>query len=168
MNFQQLYFLTEAKEKVKPNDKDAAALITPEWLKKRKLEISKLQEPWESSVEEVAPGIMGAMLGKINGHKVFAVDATKVQLKYDMDFVVAGNHEKWPWIPAGQFWVDKSYRMMDAAHDLLHESTEQHIMKKLHWEYDDAHIYANKIEKQYTKDLLKNRGMIRKMSIGID
>ena len=193
MNFEELFFICEAnihrgrnraagekkshnkKENTKENkddqgvkfsEKEARDIITPEWLLKRKKEISKLKESWESPIDTVAPGIVGSYLGKINKHDIYAVDADKVMIKYDMDFVVAGNHEKWPFIPKNQYWVDKTYRLMDAAHDLLHESIEETIMRECGFTYDDAHVFANKLEKEYIRDLLKHTNAVRRLAIG--
>jgi hypothetical protein len=184
MNFEDLYFLFEShqkdgspgrkepnrsnskKNKKKPSEIEARSIITLEWLQKTKIEISRLIEAWEAPPKQLASTIKGALLGKVNGHDVYAVDGNKVMTKYDMDFVTAGNHQKWHWIPKNHFWVDKSYRMMDAAHDILHEAIEEKVMRELEWEYDDAHLFANKIEKQYIRDLIKHTGMIRRLAAG--
>lgn len=147
--------LDNPKKKVKVVEADAKKLITPKWIADRRLEIAKLAEAYESPVENLPNGMKGANLGKVNGFDVIAVDGDEVMITYDMDFVVAGNHRKWKWISKNQFWVDKDYEIMDIDHDILHECVEEHIMAKLGWEYDDAHNFANKVEKQYIKDIRK-------------
>jgi len=152
------------KNNVKPSDAEVSKLITPEWIKARRTEISKLVEPYEGEPKKLAKGIVGALMGVVNGIKVYAVDSDIVQINYDMDFVIAGNHRKWKWIPEGQFWVDKGFEIKDINHDILHECTEEHIMAELGYEYNDAHIYANKMEKIYIKDLMKADKAVRKIS----
>lgn len=152
------------KTGVKPSDAEVSKLITPEWIQARRTEISKLVEPYEGVPQKVAKGIIGAFIGKVNNIEVYAVDSDFVQINYDMDFVIAGNHRKWEWIPEGQFWVDKGFEIKDIDHDILHECTEEHIMAELGYEYDDAHVYANKMEKVYIKDLMKADKAARKLS----
>ena len=137
------------------SDKEASILISPQWLQKIKLAIGKLVEPYEAKPVKLAPGITGAELGEIEpGVRVFAVDADQVMLRYDMDFVVAGNHQRWKWIPNHTIWVDKEYKVADMDHDLLHEAVERRLMEKLGWDYDCAHAYANAIEKPFIRDLI--------------
>ena len=82
-----------------------------------------------------------------------------------MDFVVAGNHSKWPFIPAKQYWVDSTYSTADIGHDLLHEATEDTIMRELGWDYDDAHDYANRVELAYLKEIRNSRKALNKEGI---
>ena len=140
---------------VRPNKASARKLISDDWLAKRKKEILTLSDPVHSDAIDVGKGIFGSVLGVVNGHKVVAIEADEVMLKHDPDFVVAGNHERWEFIPADQFWIDHAYSPHEVAHDLLHEAVETEIMSTLKWEYDDAHEYANACELAFMRELGK-------------
>ena len=98
-------------------DHSADAVITPEWIEQTKAETLAIHVLADLMPETVADGIEGVNIGRVNGRDVMAVDADAVMLMYDMDFVVAGNHERWPFIPAGEYWVDSQYTPENDAHD---------------------------------------------------
>ena len=133
----------------------ADKLISEAWLTKTKNEIWKLTDAVHGSAKELAKGVSGSLMGRINDHDVYAIETEDVMRAYDMDFVIAGNHSKWKFVPEDQYWVDHSYTVEEAAHDLLHEATEDTIMRELGWDYDDAHMYANEIELEFMKTIRK-------------
>ena len=153
------------KDPVKPIKADADKLINAAWLDKTKKEIAVLSSVTAGKPKEVAKGIVGSLIGIINDHEVYGVPVDEVMRLYDMDFVVAGNHSKWPFIPAKQYWVDSTYSTADIGHDLLHEATEDTIMRELGWDYDDAHDYANRVELAYLKEIRNSRKALNKEGI---
>lgn len=133
----------------------AAVFITPEWLENTKSQIMALANgsgsPREwGPREEYEPGVAGVRLGTVDAQDVWAVDASAVMIAHDApDFVCAGNHMRWPWIPADKILIDWSYSTIDAWHDLLHEAIETRLMDAGKWGYAIAHKIANSHERDW-------------------
>lgn len=133
----------------------AEVFISEEWLEKTKGEIQALpsgdKPPREWSPRlEYEPGVQGVALGHVADKTVIAVDATAVMVAHEtMDFVVAGNHMRWDWIPSDTILVDWSYPPVEAFHDILHELVETRLMAIGRWSYAMAHKIANHYEKQW-------------------
>jgi HK97 family phage portal protein len=141
----------------KANRKEAEDLINDGWLEIRYGELDNLSHPEHCDCIEIQEGLHGKYLGKLNDHDVLAVPfdiAASKNFYSEMDLIVAGNHEKWKFIPTDQYWVDSGYQFGDVMHDLLHECVEEEIMRILGWEYEDAHAYANIVEDRYVERLL--------------
>lgn len=153
---------------------EAEKILTPAWSSNIKLELLELEHPPKCSPIEIIPHVVGCCIGEVDDHDVYAVDADACMIFYDMDFVVAGNHERWMWIPPDALFVDHEYDIADAIHDLYHEVVEVNLMSKLHWEYDKAHLEANRREREYMKELklgkpvkkTKENGVAVKLPLG--
>ena len=137
----------------------AGVFITEEWLTKTRGEILALpmtaKPPRESPMKvEYEPGIQGVHLGIVDDQTVYAVDADAMMIKHGtMDFVVAGNHMRWDWVPADKIVVDWSYMPVDASHDLYHEAIETRLMALGKWSYSLAHKVANHFERIWLLEL---------------
>lgn len=133
----------------------AAVLLTDEWLTQTRNEILALPassgSPRDMGVRsEYEPGIQGVYLGVVDDQRVWAVDADAVMVKYDaQDFICAGNHERWPWVPANVILIDWSYAPSAMAHDLYHEAIETRLMAVGRWPYSMAHRMANAHEREW-------------------
>jgi len=133
----------------------ASVFITSDWLAKTQAEIMALPmgvgAPREWAMKgQYEPGVQGVRLGSVDGQEVWAVDATAMMIAHDtMDFVVAGNHMRWDWIPADKILLDWSYVPTDAWHDLLHEVIETRLMALGKWSYALAHKIANWFERAW-------------------
>ncbi len=146
----------------KPTGEDmamAAVLITPEWLSRTKSEIlglpasAKLPRD-QVAVEQYEPGVPGQRLGIVDGQEVWAVDMRAVMVKHNSpDVVVAGNSERWPFLPANRIIVDWSFEPRDRACDILHEVVEQLLMSSGKWAYARAHRLANQVEMDWLLEL---------------
>lgn len=132
----------------KPTQEDiamAAQIIPDGWLERAKAEILGLAglSTLQREIQEYEPGIKGIYLGIVDGQQVWAVDMDAVMVKYNApDFVVAGNSERWDFVPSDKILVDLSFNAADKAHDILHELIEQRLMRA-GWAYARAHRYAN-------------------------
>ena len=137
----------------------ARVFITDDWLAKTKAEILGLAQfphnPREDGQRvEYEPGVVGVYLGVADGQEVYAVDPDAMMVKHDaMDFVVAGNHMRWPWIASNRIVVDWSYATLDALHALLHEIIETRLMALGKWSYALAHKIANHYERLWLLSL---------------
>jgi len=77
--------------------------------------------------------------------KVVLVDGTKIRNKYAVDFVFAGHHKAYAFIPQNEVWIEKSVPVVERDFILLHELYERNLMAK-GFGYDIAHGQANKFE----------------------
>jgi capsid protein len=130
----------------KPTEEDlrmAAQILPDGWLEKTKQEILALVKWTQPGASECEPGIKGYPCGTVDDQNVWAVDMDAVMVKYNApDFVVAGNSERWDFVPADKILVDWSFSPTDKAHDVLHELIEQRLCRA-GWAYARAHRYAN-------------------------
>lgn len=137
----------------------ASVLVTPDWIAKTKAEILSLPitagSPKDSGIRmEYELGVQGVYLGIVDQQKVWAVDADAIMVKHDAhDFVVAGNHMRWAWIPDDVILVDWSYAPSAMAHDLYHEAVETRLMSLGRWSYAMAHRIANSLEREWMLEL---------------
>lgn len=100
--------------------------------------------------------------------KIYYVDGAKVRKEHDIDFVVGGNHFRWPFVPENEVWVENVYKdKLDLVSDLCHECVERLTMKFLKLDYDTAHDLANVAEKAVRKHKLSKRAAIEQSSLGI-
>lgn len=137
----------------------ASVFVPPDWIAKIKGEIMALPNtggaPKDSTPgTQYEVGVAGYYLGEVDGQAVWAVDATAVMIKHDApDFVVAGNHMRWDWIPPTIILVDWSYNPADMQHDVFHEVVETRLMDAGKWSYSMAHNIANCLERQFILEL---------------
>jgi len=121
---------------VKPTTEDlamAARIITPEWLALTKSTLLMLPQLRH----------MEGVLGTVDDQRVVGTDMDAMTVKHHApDLVVAGNSERWSFVPADEIWVDSRYDRVGDAHIALHEIIEQKLMRA-GWSYARAHRYAN-------------------------
>jgi hypothetical protein len=134
-------------------------IITREWLERARAEVAAFATGnMLGFPHEIAPGIQGRYLGLVNGHDVYAADFEAAEFGAepgaDPDIVVGANHQRWPIVPENHLWVDWNLAPKDWAHVVLHEATEEKLMRELGWSYDRAHEYANRLETQFARDTL--------------
>jgi len=147
----------DARSQQEPTGEDmamAGTLITPEWLAQVKAEIlalPRLASPLDpTQAGEYEPGVRGTRLGVVDGQECWAVDMTAMMVKYNApDLVVAGNSERWAFVPADKILVDWSFSAIDKAHDLLHEVVEYRLMAVGKWAYARAHRVAGCYEHEW-------------------
>ena len=134
----------------KEDNEMAAKILTDAWKESTKQQILLLQDaggtPSEIDaqfMQDYEPGIKGKMLGTVNGQQVWATDFRALMVKYGApNLVVAGNSQRWKFVPKDRIIVDWSYTAKDRACDILHEEGEQLLMEH-GWGYNRAHKYAD-------------------------
>jgi len=136
----------------------AKVWITDDWLKTTKAEIlalPRMKEPIDPETAiEYEPGVKGFYLGIVDGQKVWAVDMRAMAVKYrSPDTIVAGNSERWDFVPEDVIFVDWSFVAYDRQDDLLHETSEFFLMRDGKWSYSLAHKLANYFELQFLLEL---------------
>lgn len=77
---------------------------------------------------------------------VWFVDGDVVRDLYYDDWIEGGNHERYPWIPEGQIWIERGQE--DWPVILLHEFVECVAMRD-GMKYDPAHMIASRLEYDY-------------------
>jgi hypothetical protein len=90
-------------------------------------------------------------IGKVSGIDVFLVDGNWVKLNCNMDFVEGGNDGIYDYMAKQQIWIDSDLDHTQVRYIALHEAVERRGMES-GLSYDDAHNYANEIEKEVRKD----------------
>lgn len=84
------------------------------------------------------------------------VDGAKIRAKH-VEFVAGGHHRRYPWIPAGQIWVEENLKGCDLDATIVHEVTETQAMSH-GMSYDDAHRLANSTERLYRRRVCSTKG----------
>ena len=69
--------------------------------------------------------------------------------------MVAGNSERWPFVPPSVIFVDWSFTAADRDADLLHECCEFVMMRDGKWSYSLAHKLANYFELDWLLTVLR-------------
>jgi len=85
-------------------------------------------------------------LGEFCGYRIYKVYGDYVYLIFDADFVLAGNDQAKKYIPEGEIWLDRTISKDDIIFVLIHEITENVLMRDSGLTYNKAHDIANQIE----------------------
>lgn len=78
--------------------------------------------------------------------RVRRVDGTEIRNNTELDFIGAGNGERWPFIPPDEIWVEMALPDADLFPFLVHEVVETRHMRDGGMAYEEAHDLANKAE----------------------
>jgi len=92
--------------------------------------------------------IFKQQIGQWKNLNIYMVDGNEVKIKYDMDFVEAGNSEAKNYIPKNEIWIDSSTDTTNIKFSIYHEIVERFYMNVYDYDYEKAHDIANTIEKQ--------------------
>jgi hypothetical protein len=79
--------------------------------------------------DNIFGAIQKLFLGRFRDYDVYTVNGMAIKIIYSMDFVEAGNHEKWEWIPEDEIWIDNNLDNTDYKYNLAHEYFEAEQMK---------------------------------------
>lgn len=101
------------------------------------------KEVGESVVDD--PAIRKRHIGRYDNCDVFIVRGANVR-KYFVEFIGGGNPMAYPWMPAGEIWVEELESPLDTAFILTHELIEYTRMKYDGQSYEVAHKNANDAE----------------------
>jgi hypothetical protein len=80
--------------------------------------------------------------------RVVRVDGHAVRTGRDVEFALGGHHWRYPWIPAGEVWVEAGVADPgDWIATVVHEVAERAIMRDLGMGYEAAHAVASAAER---------------------
>jgi len=100
-------------------------------------------------------------MGKIDDIVVYVVDDERVRNTIDIDFVMAGNFARYPYIPLGEIWISQLLKPSDYAPTLVHEWIEARLMSKHNIEYSNAHDFANVFESRFRRRIVAKEVKIK-------
>ena len=100
-------------------------------------------------------GIYRVYGGSVNGFDVWIVDGKIVREAVDPEFLYGGNHERYPWVPAHEMWIDHAISCEEFHYTLQHELCERELMAGHGWTYDAAHDSALEVEQNIRLDDLR-------------
>ena len=75
----------------------------------------------------------------------YLVDGPALRAKH-VDFIGGGHHRIYPWLPAGQIWIERSTNREQRLL-LAHELVELLAMRYLKVKYEKGHSIANGVER---------------------
>jgi len=109
------------------------------------------REHWGPGKVVLSPALMKRIkvrrYGKIGGMHVWTVDGEVVRNHVYQDFTAGGNPGRYPYVPANEIWIEKTFTPGDAAGVIAHEYAEWKRMRHSRQSYDVAHDHANDVEK---------------------
>lgn len=85
---------------------------------------------------------------KRSGQTIRYIDGSIVRRWLDPDFTFGGHDCVYSYIPKGEIWIDARMDPRDVKHVLIHEQTEQTLMRKNKKTYEVAHEYATAAERE--------------------
>jgi hypothetical protein len=77
--------------------------------------------------------------------KVWVVDGELVRGLFYIDFTEGGHDKVYPFVPAGEIWIDDDVMPEERRYILLHEMHERYLMAQ-GWNYEKAHQDSSRIE----------------------
>lgn len=92
------------------------------------------------------------LLREQDGLTIYVIDGNYVRNNFEVDFALAGNHERWNFVPDNEIWVEDTGSKFDMECAIIHEITERNDMKDNGTDYEDAHLIALEAEEKKRKD----------------
>jgi len=87
------------------------------------------------------------LLKKQGQLKIYLINGKMLRKKLDPNFYFGGHHLAYKYVPKNEVWLDNSVVIKERKYVLIHELYELQMMKKGKG-YNDAHDYANAVEKE--------------------
>jgi hypothetical protein len=96
--------------------------------------------------------------GKKDGMKIWIVDGPLIRSKIFNEFLYGGNNARYPFVPAGEIWIDNSISAEEYLYTLAHELNEYKLMTRSGASYSNAHNSSLALElKMRNEDEIKAR-----------
>jgi hypothetical protein len=114
---------------------------TQDWLDKVKEQIEEVVKTYSDQEVKIP-------LGEVEDIKLFLVNEDYINKHLEIDYVCAGNGQRYDFIPKDEIWLSIQ-NLFAAKYDFFHEFLEQYLMKKYGLEYDEAHKICLEEEKKY-------------------
>jgi hypothetical protein len=112
---------------------------------------------YKSEAPEIDPAILSKLkktkLGKVGNYIVYQVDDQYIRDCIDVDFVLAGNFARYPYVPEDEIWVSDLTKPSDYGPTLVHEAIETYLMTKYYLDYEKAHNIANIFESRFRRQV---------------
>lgn len=77
---------------------------------------------------------------------MWTVDGEAIRNRIYQDFVAGGNEARYPWVPKGELWLERTMTPSDALGVLVHEYVETKAMLR-GASYSEGHDRANVVER---------------------
>jgi hypothetical protein len=85
----------------------------------------------------------------INGNKnIWIVDGFVIRRDLFGEFLYGGNHQRYPWIPKDEIWIDNAISAEEFKYTLIHEINERDLMANLGMNYSEAHDSSSAVERR--------------------
>jgi len=78
------------------------------------------------------------------------VEGEAVRNEFGSGFTMGGHHERWPYIPEGEVWIEEGMSSLDQLATLVHELYEIELMDS-GLSYDEAHDRADVVEDRFRR-----------------
>ena len=86
-------------------------------------------------------------IGRVSGFNIWTVDGKYIRDNLDEEFTNFGQPLDFKIIPKNEFWIDKEHSGNESRFFIMHMLAENKLMKEGK-SFDEARVYANKIEKK--------------------
>jgi hypothetical protein len=91
-------------------------------------------------------GIYRYYHGEEQGYKIWIVDGYMIRRKIYDEFLYGGNEQRYPFVPAGEIWIDHAVSCEEYEMTLAHELNERHLMAVFGSTYYAAHDSSLAVE----------------------
>jgi hypothetical protein len=132
----------------KPYDEALALADRKELAERKRVEFLKLGLGRKPTPAAILRKIRVRLLKKYSSEavRVWIVNGELVRDAFFIDFTEGGHDHVYPFVPAGEVWLDDDLRMTELRFVLLHEVHERRLMAAKAWPYPRAHRSASHIE----------------------
>ncbi len=102
--------------------------------------------------------------GTQEGRSIWIVDGKKVREEIFPEFLYGGNNQRYPFIPAGEIWIDHAISAEEFTYTVEHELCERDLMATQGMTYDAAHDSALSLERTHR---IRDRGKAQEHEAGL-
>lgn len=104
-------------------------------------DILEVEKVFENSLQKVH-------IGNFREFRIYTVNGSYIRRhpEMDVDFEAGGNDKAYGFIPEYEIWLDNDLDRSEYKYILCHEYIERWFMKNKDYDYDKAHIIANRYE----------------------
>jgi hypothetical protein len=97
--------------------------------------------------QRVIGGIYRAAEGRRQEKNIWIVDGLIIRREIFGEFLYGGNHERYPWVPADEIWIDNAISADEFRYTLAHELNERNLMARRRMSYSEAHDSSLALER---------------------
>jgi hypothetical protein len=89
-----------------------------------------------------------ASVGKNGNKNVWIIDGFVIRRDLFGEFLYGGNHQRYPWIPKDEIWIDNAISAEEFKYTLIHEINERDLMANRSMDYSEAHDSSSAVERR--------------------